>query len=878
MNTIGNSGISIGLSLQANGHWFPFDGKIDDIGIWNRSLSTQEIQQVYATATNPLPNVSISGTQTALTTCSGLPSVPKPLQVSGSNLRGDITVMAPAGYEISLDPNTGYAASLVLPGSGISVPATTVYLRLRSDATDGAVGLVTATSDMTPVSTTVADGLVAHFNFAGNTNDASSNANHGTPSATTYVVDRFCQPGNAIQMNQGASLVCTQKSYTAPSALSYSVWVKSTSTVGGHLIGFNNGRCTHQGLWDRVLGVQPGSVYFYTYPGAELRTFVPANVLDGAWHHLAVTFDAQGTRIYVDGTLAKHEPTQNRGENFTGYFRVGGLSPNDLNNTLTGDFDDVRIYDRVLSADEVKYLAATHAVGTCPASVTARPTISTAGVDQSNCNNGSFTLSGNTPTIGTGRWTVISGTASIANPSSETSVVTGIPAGTSSVLRWTISNGSCPSSTDDVELTNLSLPTTATAGVDQSNCNNGSFTLSGNTPTIGTGRWTVISGTASIANPSSETSVVTGIPAGTSSVLRWTISNGSCPSSTDDVELTNLSLPTISSAGADQSNCNNGSFTLSGNTPTTGTGRWTVISGTALISDPSSATSVVTGIPAGTSSVLRWTISNGSCPSSTDDLVLNQLAPPRIDFLLDSNNRCLGDMLFLKLLPESGDPLIDSITWTMGDGNVYRTPNIKHLYQMTGTYEINLRVSFRAGCKPDTVRKRMFIHPKPTVDTGPDRLLPVGGRITLNANVSGGPGINFQWSPSNGLDDPKRLRPEATPQRDTRYLLRATSAFGCSDTSSTFITLLLGIKVPNTFTPNGDGYNDRWEIPHLDAFPGVVVEIYDTQGHIVFRSVGYTLAWDGIRNGMKMPAGTYYYVIDPKNGWKKMAGYVTLFR
>ena len=43
INTIGNSGISIGLSEQANGQWAPFDGSIDDIGIWNRALTQQEI-------------------------------------------------------------------------------------------------------------------------------------------------------------------------------------------------------------------------------------------------------------------------------------------------------------------------------------------------------------------------------------------------------------------------------------------------------------------------------------------------------------------------------------------------------------------------------------------------------------------------------------------------------------------------------------------------------------------------------------------------------------------------------------------------------------------------------------------------------------------
>ena len=47
INTIGNSGISIGDSRQANGYWYESDAKIDDIGIWNRALTQEEITNLY---------------------------------------------------------------------------------------------------------------------------------------------------------------------------------------------------------------------------------------------------------------------------------------------------------------------------------------------------------------------------------------------------------------------------------------------------------------------------------------------------------------------------------------------------------------------------------------------------------------------------------------------------------------------------------------------------------------------------------------------------------------------------------------------------------------------------------------------------------------
>jgi gliding motility-associated-like protein len=93
------------------------------------------------------------------------------------------------------------------------------------------------------------------------------------------------------------------------------------------------------------------------------------------------------------------------------------------------------------------------------------------------------------------------------------------------------------------------------------------------------------------------------------------------------------------------------------------------------------------------------------------------------------------------------------------------------------------------------------------------------------------------------------------------------------------VTVFETVKVPNTFTPNGDGYNDTWEIELLKIFPEAVVEVYNTTGSIVYRSVTYQQPWDGKHNGKMLPAGTYYYTIDLKvQNSKRLAGYVTIIR
>lgn len=169
------------------------------------------------------------------------------------------------------------------------------------------------------------------------------------------------------------------------------------------------------------------------------------------------------------------------------------------------------------------------------------------------------------------------------------------------------------------------------------------------------------------------------------------------------------------------------------------------------------------------------------------------------------------------------------------------------------------------------------VYPTPVVDAGPDRTVLEGSSIRLNATASGNQ-LSFTWTPSIGLDNPLILNPLASPLEDTRYLLTSISADGCRSNDEIQVLVLLKPVIPNTFTPNGDGYNDQWIIRHLEKYPGAIVELYSTKGQLIHRSVNYITPWDGTWQGKPLPAGTYYYVIDPKNGRPMVAGYVTILR
>lgn len=114
---------------------------------------------------------------------------------------------------------------------------------------------------------------------------------------------------------------------------------------------------------------------------------------------------------------------------------------------------------------------------------------------------------------------------------------------------------------------------------------------------------------------------------------------------------------------------------------------------------------------------------------------------------------------------------------------------------------------------------------------------------------------------------------------DMTYVLSArNNVTHCIAEDTMQVFVLTKIIIPNTFTPNNDGFNDRWDIRFLDRYPGCRIEVYNTAGQLVFRSVGYAAPWDGRNNGRDLPGGTYYYVIDLANGEAKKAGYVTIIR
>lgn len=136
-----------------------------------------------------------------------------------------------------------------------------------------------------------------------------------------------------------------------------------------------------------------------------------------------------------------------------------------------------------------------------------------------------------------------------------------------------------------------------------------------------------------------------------------------------------------------------------------------------------------------------------------------------------------------------------------------------------------------------------------------------GGNVTLGAIFTGDID-QITWSPAEGLSCTDCLSPVANPSQNTVYTIEIVDRNGCIYTASTRVRINENFKVflPNAFTPNDDGVNDRFMVMTNDQVSRVLyMRIFDRWGNLVYSEENVAPAdqagWDGTyRNKLMDPA------------------------
>ncbi len=270
--------------------------------------------------------------------------------------------------------------------------------------------------------------------------------------------------------------------------------------------------------------------------------------------------------------------------------------------------------------------------------------------------------------------------------------------------------------------------------------------------------------------------------------------------------------------------------------------------------------------------------SNGGCVHDTSFLVNTIHPQPKANFGLSKDDICLGDAVFLTDSTNAMDGFTTQWFWDMGDGSTRNSRNVLYIYAADEPYNISLYTVNNHGCTSDVKIKTITVHPYPTVDAGPDMVMLEGGTKTIQALATGN-NLQYLWTPSQYLNDPTLLKPKVVePKFDVLYTLIVTAPGGCTKTDDMFVDVLKIPRIPNTFSPNGDGINDFWEIQYLDEYKKNHTQVFTRAGQKVFESFGPYKAWDGSFKGKSLPMDTYYYIIEPGSGREPMTGYVTIVK
>ena len=206
--------------------------------------------------------------------------------------------------------------------------------------------------------TFLTNGFVAYYPFNGNVNDASGNGNNGTiENGLTFVTNRFSEPSSAALFS-GSNYVSVPNSPTLSmtTAVSVSAWIfpNVPSQIGGLV-----------GKWS--LGKQPQFLLvfsprttefidwdiFTANPG-EQELLTP--LAYGTWVHIVGVWDGAMSELYVNGVLLSNRVTTGTIVVDNGPLEIGRYA--NAASYYNGAIDDVRIYNRALSTNEVQQLYA----------------------------------------------------------------------------------------------------------------------------------------------------------------------------------------------------------------------------------------------------------------------------------------------------------------------------------------------------------------------------------------------------------------------------------------------------------------------------------------------------------------------------------------
>ena len=264
--------------------------------------------------------------------------------------------------------------------------------------------------------------------------------------------------------------------------------------------------------------------------------------------------------------------------------------------------------------------------------------------------------------------------------------------------------------------------------------------------------------------------------------------------------------------------------------------------------------------------------------------------PPTVLFSALPDSGC--EPLSVDLSNDTDPLMVGSCLWDFGDGSTSNSCDPTHVYLQAGTYSVSLEVTSPAGCENDTtIVDLVHVLPAPIADLamGPQPTDLFNTEIEFT-DLSSDDVIAWEWEFEDGTPSSANT-PDTTvifpPMEAGSYpvTLVVTNHHGCSDTITAVVVIdgVFSLYVPNTFTPNGDGINDRFiPIVRDAADRDQSFLVFDRWGQIIYSSNDLGKGWDGSVDGEEPKTDVYVWLIrlrsDVDGMLREYRGHVTVLK
>ena len=281
---------------------------------------------------------------------------------------------------------------------------------------------------------------------------------------------------------------------------------------------------------------------------------------------------------------------------------------------------------------------------------------------------------------------------------------------------------------------------------------------------------------------------------------------------------------------------------------------------------------------------------NGTLTCSNFDTVYVTVHPtPVVDFVADDPNGCEPWRVNFTNLTTPVIPLVFS--WDFGDGTQSNEESPSHTFQNARTYTVALNALSQYGCT-DTETKTNYIEAYPQPVAGfsyAPNDIDADNPLVYFTDESQNPS-QWYWNfgdPGSSSLNIANIRNPIHSFSDTgnfTITLTLSSVYGCNDTTSKtlYVREVFAFYVPNAFTPNGDGRNDRFGMEGVSIDDkGFEMNIFNRWGELVFTTTNPTEKWNGRINNegdiLDSDIFTYSIVVKDKRGtYYKKNGIVAL--